>query len=125
MANKRGNNEGTIYKRSDGTFRAQISLDGHRMSHSAKSHKECQDWNRKMRDQVDDGMTYKGAKTTLEEHLGEWLTMKSTTARSKTDRQYRQIARDYKYVIFSGMGGSGLSMQVVKTTFEDIWEIDY
>jgi glucose-6-phosphate isomerase/2-phospho-L-lactate transferase/gluconeogenesis factor (CofD/UPF0052 family)/hydroxymethylpyrimidine pyrophosphatase-like HAD family hydrolase len=28
-----------------------------------------------------------------------------------------QIRRDYKYVIFSGMGGSGLSVQAVKTTF--------
>ena len=95
MANKRGNNEGTIYKRSNGTYRAQISLDGERLSFPGQTYKACQDWIRNMRDQVDDGMTYKGAKTTLEEHLGEWLTMKSTTARSKTDRQYRQIARDY------------------------------
>lgn len=95
MANKRGNNEGTIYKRSDGTFRAQISLDGHRMSHSAKSHKECRDWNRKMGLLIDDGLTYEGAKTTLEDFLEEWLTMKSTIIRPSTERQYRQITRDY------------------------------
>ncbi|MDI6758650.1 MAG: hypothetical protein QMD94_03130 [Candidatus Omnitrophota bacterium] len=28
------------------------------------------------------------------------------------------LCRNFKYIIFSGMGGSGLSMQVVKTTFD-------
>ena len=48
MAKKRGNNEGTIYQDSDGTYRAQISLDGHRLSFTADTHKECLDWIRKM-----------------------------------------------------------------------------
>ena len=95
MANKRGNNEGTIYQRSDGTYRAQISLDGHRLSHSAETHKECLDWVRKISQQVDDGLTYEGAKTTLEKFIKEWLTMKSTVVRPSTIRQYRQLARDY------------------------------
>lgn len=95
MAKKRGNNEGTIYQRPDGTYRAQISLEGQRLSHSAETHKECLDWVRKISQQVDDGLTYKGAKTTLEEFMQEWLTMKSTVVRPGTIRQYRQLARDY------------------------------
>ena len=95
MAKRRGNNEGTIYQRPNGTFRAQISLDGHRLSYNGQTRKACQDWLRKTSGRIDDGMTYEGAKTSLEDFFGEWLTMKSTTVRHHTERQYRQIARDY------------------------------
>lgn len=95
MAKIRGKNEGTIYQRSDGTYRAQISLSGHRMSFSAVTHQECLDWIREMAQQIDNGLTYDGAKTTLEDFLDGWLTMKSTTVRHATERQYRQITRDY------------------------------
>ena len=95
MAKKRGKNEGTIYPRPNGTYRAQISLDGYRLSFTGESHKECLDWIRKISLQIDDGLTYEGVKTTLENFLGEWLTMKSTTVRPSTERQYRQITRDY------------------------------
>ncbi len=105
MAKKRGHNEGTIYQRSDGKYRAQISLDGHRLSHTADTQKECLDWVRKMALLIDDGLTYDGAKTTLEDFLDEWLTMKSTVVRSSTIRQYRQITRDY---ILPYLGGKKL-----------------
>ena len=105
MAKKRGHKEGTIYQRPDGTYRAQISLDGHRLSHSAETHKECLDWIRKMSLLIDDGLTYEGAKTTLEDFLEEWLIMKSAIVRPSTIRQYRQISRDY---ILPYLGGKKL-----------------
>ncbi len=95
MAKRRGNNEGTIYQRPNGTYRAQISLDGNRLSYNGQTRKACQDWLRKTSVRIDDGMTYEGAKTSLKDFIGEWLTMKSTTVRHHTERQYRQIARDY------------------------------
>jgi len=95
MARRRGNNEGTIYPRPNGTYRAQISLDGHRLSYNGQTRKACQDWLHKTRGRIDDGMTYEGAKTSLEDFFGDWLTMKSTTVRHHTERQYRQITRDY------------------------------
>lgn len=95
MAKKRGKNEGTIYLRSDGKYRAQISLDGHRMSHTAATHKECLDWIRDTSSQIDNGLTYDGAITTLADYLAGWLTIKSTEIEPATERQYRQISRDY------------------------------
>ncbi|MFO7942997.1 MAG: site-specific integrase [Anaerolineales bacterium] len=95
MAKKRGNNEGTIYQRSNGTYRAQISLNGKRLSFTGETHKACLKWIRKMSTQIDEGMTYEGAKTTLEKFFREWLVMKSTTVRLSTERQYKQIGRDY------------------------------
>ena len=95
MANKRGNNEGTIYQRSDGKYRAQISLDGRRLSFTAETHKECLDWIRDRARQIDHGLTYDGAITTLDTYMEGWLTIKSTEIEPSTERQYRQITRDY------------------------------
>ena len=95
MANKRGNNEGTIYQRSDGKYRAQISLDGRRLSFTAETHKECLDWIRDRARQIDHGLTYDGAITTLNTYMEGWLTIKATEIEPSTERQYRQITRDY------------------------------
>lgn len=62
---RRGNNEGSIYKRSNGTYRAQISLDGRRLSFTARSRVECQQWLRKTCDQIDKGLTMKGTRMTV------------------------------------------------------------
>jgi hypothetical protein len=43
MAKKRGNNEGTVYKRSDGRWCAQVSLSGRRITKYAKTQRECHD----------------------------------------------------------------------------------
>ncbi len=58
MANKRGNNEGTIHKLPNGRWRAQVTLNSHRISHVFKTRGECQEWIRKTRGQIDDGMSY-------------------------------------------------------------------
>ena len=47
MAKKRGNNEGSIHKRPNGTWRAQVSLSGTRLSFTANSRAECQTWIKK------------------------------------------------------------------------------
>jgi len=40
MAKKRGNNEGTVYKRKDGRWCAQVSLSGKRITKYAKIQSE-------------------------------------------------------------------------------------
>jgi hypothetical protein len=44
MAKKRGNSEGSIYKRQNGSWSVQATLQGHRLSHSFKTQRECQEW---------------------------------------------------------------------------------
>jgi hypothetical protein len=56
MATKRGNDEGTTYKRPNGKWPAQVTLRGHRLSHTFKTHHECQDWIKEILSQIDDGM---------------------------------------------------------------------
>lgn len=56
MARRRSNHEGTIYKLANGSFRAQIRLNGGgRLSHNAKTEKECIEWRKKTITQIDQG----------------------------------------------------------------------
>ena len=73
MARRRSNHEGTIYKNANGSFRVQIRLNGNRLSHTAKTQKECVEWRKKTIVQIDQGLTYAGAQTTLAEFLEGWL----------------------------------------------------
>lgn len=95
MTTKRGNNEGTIHRLPSGSFRAQVTLNGRRLGHTAKTRKECADWLRKTLGQIDDGMTYSSTKITLEEFLADWLSSMRTSLRPRTCTQYEQLTRAY------------------------------
>ena len=58
MARKRGNSEGSIYQREDGNWRAQICLEGRRLSFTAKTRRECHEWLKKTIGQIDHGLNY-------------------------------------------------------------------
>ena len=73
MAKRRGNQEGSIQKRPDGSWRVQLRLKDKRLSFSAVTRQECQEWLKKTIAQIDNGLTFAGAQTTLAEFLEEWL----------------------------------------------------
>ena len=54
---KRGNNEGSIFKKTNGKWRAQVSIQGKRLSFTGLSRAECADWLRRTQTQIDEGMT--------------------------------------------------------------------
>lgn len=95
MAKKRSHNEGSIYKRSNGTWRAQVTLQGKRLSFTGKTRKDCQDWIRKTINQIEDGLTFNSTQITIEQFLSEWLLTIESSIRYKTWEQYNQIVRDY------------------------------
>ena len=97
MTKRRGNNEGTIYQLKNGRWRAQKTIEGKRLSHNGKTRKECQDWLRQIDKQIDSGLTFKGANTTLQEFMEECLTSLEAKLKPTTISQYRQISRDYIY----------------------------
>jgi len=88
---KRGQNEGSIYKRSNGTWRAQISLEGKRLSFTAATRAECHDWLRRTMDLVDRGMTFSKSVYTIGEFLQEWIQAKKNSLRPRPARQYERI----------------------------------
>ena len=91
----RSRNEGSISKRANGSYLAQVSIDGKRVSRVYKTKKEAQEWITTMTGQVKQGLTYNSAKTTVDELLAEWLKIKKTKSRPATEEQYRRIARLY------------------------------
>lgn len=73
MAKKRGNGEGSIHKRPNGSWEVQVSLEGRRMSRSFQTQREGLEWLKKTRNQIDDGMTFASTKVYLGEYLSGWL----------------------------------------------------
>jgi integrase len=92
MAKKRGNNEGTVYKRKDGRWYAQVSLSGKRITKYAKTQRECHDWVREITNKIEHGMSFDATQLTLERYMQSWLTGKDLSIRQNTARNYRRYA---------------------------------
>ena len=92
---RRGKNEGSIYKRKNGSWRAQISIDGERLSYTADSRAECNDWLRRTMDLVDQGMTFQSRNLSLQEYLQDWFRVKKTTIKTKTAYDYERNINKY------------------------------
>jgi integrase len=95
MTKKRGNNEGSVYKLPNGRWRGQVSHEGHRLSKVFPTQRECLDWVRKNRNQIDDGMTYSSTQLTISEYMQGWLTNAKSTKRLTTWVHYNQLNRLY------------------------------
>lgn len=94
MTKRRGNKEGTIYKR-NGKWRAQATLEGHRVSYTGNSRAEVQDWLRNLSNQKETGLTIRGMRLTLGEFLDDWLIISKPRLSNHTWRTYSQLVRDY------------------------------
>jgi len=95
MAKKRGQNEGTIYKRKNGNWAAQVSIQGRRLTKYTKTQSEARTCLRTTLNQVDNGITFLGAQMQLGKYLEQWLVTVKTSVRPKTYEQYRQIVTGY------------------------------
>ena len=96
MVNKiRGRNEGSIYQRENGSWRTQITLDGRRLSHSAKTRRDCHIWLKKTIGRIDDGMTFESTKLSFREFCLHWLESKKSDLKQNTWSQYDQTLKTY------------------------------
>ncbi len=96
MANRiRGHGEGTIFQRSNGTWRAQLTVNGERISYSAKTKQECIDWLSTMQFQLNRGFDYQGGKTSLKKYLEQWLENHKVSIRPKTYLRYKGLSERY------------------------------
>ena len=91
MAKKRGQNEGSIVKRKNGTYMVQITADGKRISKYFKTKKEANKWRIDTLHKIQRGIFYSGPKLTLNKFLEEWLKSRKGSIKPKTLFQYRQI----------------------------------
>jgi integrase len=91
----RGRNEWSISQRSNGSYRAQISTSGKRVSASFRIKAEAQKWIRDQLIKVESGFDFQGSKITLAEYLPQWLENSKPALRAKTAHQYGQVMKKH------------------------------
>jgi integrase len=97
----RGKNEGSLHQRPNGTWRAQLSVNGKRISKGFKTKAEAQEWLRNSQTQVERGFDYHAGKVTLAEYLPQWLESHGVSLRPKTADQYQRVIEKH---ILSNLG---------------------
>ena len=95
MAKRRTAGEGTINPSPNGSWRAQVSLRGKRLSFTSKSQQACRDWIRKIRDQIDQGYTYDDERTTVGKFMEGWLATKKREIRAASGEQYTWVCKSF------------------------------
>jgi integrase len=96
MAKRRGNLEGSIhYRKLDDKWRAQITLEGKRISFTGKTRNECQAWLKEMNNRIDSGLSYLGANITLKKFIDVWMLTIKENRRETTFIQYNIIVNRY------------------------------
>lgn len=94
MAGKRGNNEGTIFKRADGRWVAAVTLpDGTRKHYYGKRRTDVAGRLSDALKDIDDGLPPVNEKLTLAEFLQRWLEASASTVRPRTHRRYAEYVR--------------------------------
>jgi len=88
---RRFNNEGSIYKTKDGYWRAQISIEGERIGHAAKTFEDCKNWLDTTKKQIEEGLSYQGANILFRDYMKTWLEMIKENRRPKTYFQYQDL----------------------------------
>ncbi|MBA3825800.1 MAG: site-specific integrase [Ktedonobacterales bacterium] len=106
MARKRGNNEGTIFKRADGRYEARISLpNGKRKSFYGETRQEASD---KLNDALQNqrrGLVPMDNRQTIQQFLKFWIEVKTHKLRESTIIRYQAHIKHLN----DGIGGVVLS----------------
>jgi integrase len=95
MARRRGNNEGCLHQKANGSWKAAVMLQGRRLSKTCKTRKEAQEWLRLTFSQIDNGLTFASTKIKLAEYLADWLATEKTIMRQSTWSHYSQLTSAY------------------------------
>ena len=120
MARIRGKKEGSIFRQINGKWRAQVSINGRRLSQTANSKAECRDWIRKMLNQIDQGLTFEDSDMTLAEYLKEVIAVKKRALRLSTGIQYERLVTLYVYPKLGKMKLKDLNVRVINRFYESL-----
>ena len=86
---KRGQNEGSIYfHNKSNSWCAQISLEGKRITKYFKTKTEARAWIKKTLDQIDSGLSLKGASSNVKQFLSEWIIAVTPNLAPTSARDY-------------------------------------
>jgi integrase len=94
MARKRAHGEGNIYQLHSGKWHVQLSIQGRRISHTARTRNEIITWIRKTNEQIEQGLTYQAAKITIGEYLKNWIASEEGSIRPTTHKYYQAVCEN-------------------------------
>ncbi len=92
MAKKRGQGEGSVFKRKDGLWVAQITIEtGRQKSKYFHSQKEARDWLKLTQTQIDNGLNLSAANVDFATFLNKWYDAHKLSIRLNTSINYRRM----------------------------------
>jgi len=93
---KRGNSEGSVYKRADGRWAASVSLgNGRRKSYYGRAREDVARKLTLALKAKQDGLPLVGDRQTVGQYLGQWLEAAKPTLRPESYRRYQDVCRLY------------------------------
>ncbi len=95
MAKRRGNQEGSICRRANGKWQAQMTIGSNRLTKTFGSRADCNNWLRKVNAQKDKGLTYQRANLTYGMFASDWLEVVKAKLRPTTIVQYQWVFQSY------------------------------
>ncbi len=96
MAKKRGQGEGSVFKRKDGLWVAQITIEtGRQKSKYFHSQREARDWLKLTQTQIDNGLNLSTANVDLATFLNKWFDAHKLSVRPNTSALYRQMLNNH------------------------------
>lgn len=117
---KRSNGEGSIQQLPNGKWRGRVSTGGRRVSFTADKKEDVSRWIRKTSRQVEQGLTYTGNKTTVNDLMTSWLQIKGTKTRPATIESYNRLAHLYIQPAIGNMRLKDLTAARVQTFYNDL-----
>lgn len=132
MGKKRGHGQGSVTRRPNGKWLAQVLVDGRRLSHTVETKREAERWIRETLFKAERGLLpAEAARVTVAQFLDRWLEAKAAQVRPKTLEQYRDFVRlhlkpalgrlrlselrpDHLQGLYSQMLGRGLAPKTVR-----------
>ena len=98
---KRGHGEGSIFRRTNGSWRAQITIDGARHGKTFNRKADAQKWLARFQHQLALGQDIGGGRVLLQDFLLDWLETGNAHLQPKTQGDYRKAVERY---IIPGLG---------------------
>jgi integrase len=118
MAGRRGNNEGTIRKRSDGRWEGRVALpDGKSKSYYGKTRQEvARRLNQAIRD-TEQGLPLPSERQTVEQFLTAWLEIKRPKVEHNSYLVYETAVRRYIAPVLGAIPLAKLTAQQIETMY--------
>ena len=122
MKHHRGRNEGSISRRTNGSWRGQIFQSGSRLSKDFRSKSEALAWIRTIQSQIDHGYLIRGSNITLNEYMTAWLDNRRLALREKTAYQYSSILKNHILPVFGETKSRDLKLAEIENFYSRMIE---